>query len=148
MVPQPLRCQVRARLVGNDFTINPQDWQVQSFLGTNQVSWLWLVTPKVVGDDLLLILELQGLRLDDATGTYIPAGQAFQTTAQIEVDSKPKGLLTRINSAVSGVVTHPVFALLASTGGLALLAGWVYRRARGPRAGPPRPGSRSELPAD
>lgn len=136
VVDQPLRCQVRARLVGNEFTINPNDWRNASFLGTDEVSWLWIVTPKVVGDDLLLILEVQGLRFDADTGTYVEAGEAFQTTAEIEVDSKPKGFLTRFNSAVTGVVTHPVFALLASTGLLALVANWAYRRFRGPRPKP------------
>jgi hypothetical protein len=128
VVQQPLRCQVRARLVGNDFTVNPDDWQNASFLGTDEVHWVWVVTPQRTGDDLLLVLEVQGLRFDPEAGTYVEAGEAFQDTAEIDVQSEPESLWSSLNSGVTGVVTHPVFALLASTGGLAFLAGMAYRR--------------------
>jgi hypothetical protein len=149
VVPQPLRCQVRARLVGNDFTINPQDWQAKSFLDTNEVVWSWIATPNVVGDDLPLNVEVQGLAFDAATNAYVPAGREFATTAKIHVDSKPKSVLTRFNSAVSGAVTHPVFALLVSTGALALVAGWLFRRFRpNSRPGPPPSGNAAEPRGD
>jgi hypothetical protein len=149
VVSQALRCQVRARLVGNDFTINPQDWQAKSFLGTNEVVWSWIATPNVVGDDLPLNVEVQGLAFDAATSSYLPAGDEFETTANIHVDSKPKSVLTRFNSAVSGVVTHPVFALFVSTGALALVVGWLIRRFRpNSRSGPPPSGAAPEPERD
>lgn len=130
VVPQPLRCQVRARLVGNDFTISPSDWTTKSFEGQPQVRWLWSVTPNEAGDDLTLILEVQGLRFDEDAGAYVEAGEAFETTATIEVSSAPKGLASRVNDAVSGVAGHPVVVLLAGTGALALAARWLIGRTR------------------
>lgn len=144
VVEQPLRCRVRARLVGNDFTIDPEDWQHKSFHDTDEVSWLWSVTPLVTGNNLLLILEVQGLRFDEDADEYVEAGEAFETIAQIEVDSRPRSLVSQVNSAVTGVVTHPVVALLASTGALALLSRWAYLRFRGPHPS----GDHSESPPE
>jgi hypothetical protein len=130
VVPQALQCQVRARLLGGeDFTTNPEDWQEASFLGTTDVSWRWVVTPKVVGEGLFLILEVQGLRFDAEAGAYVPAGNPFNEEARIRVDSRPRGVVSRLNDAVSGVVTHPLVAF-AGAGGLVVLFRWGLQRRR------------------
>ena len=128
VIPQPLRCQVRARLLGgDDFSTNPGDWQEASFLGTTEVTWRWVVTPRLVGDDLFLILEVQGLRFDTEAGDYRPAGDSFQEEARISVDSRPQGVVSRLNDAVSGVVTHPLVAF-AGVGGLVVVFRWALQR--------------------
>jgi hypothetical protein len=138
VVPSPLTCQVRARLVGTDFTIAPDDWTTKSFQGSDSVRWLWTVTPERAGDTLALILEVQGLRFDDRAGTFVEAGGAFETTAEIRVRSTPASLASRVN----GLLTHPVGATVAGAAVLGA-AGWGAKRVQRARAASsarPRPG--------
>ena len=139
-VPQQLQCAVRARLVGTQFAITPHGWDEKSFLGTFEVHWTWVVTPHEEGKGIPLILEVQGLRFDDRSRAYMPAGREFQTTAVIQVNSEPQGLWTRVNGVISGVVTHPLFAVLVSTGAIGFLVSAGYKRTRSgspPAASPP-----------
>lgn len=123
VVPAPLTCQVRARLVGNDFTISPADWTEKSFEGSAAVRWLWSVTPNRSGGPLSLILEVQGLRFDTEAGVFVPAGNAFETTAEIRVTSSAPSFGSRVN----GFLTHPVVATVAAAAVVGA-CGWGFRR--------------------
>jgi hypothetical protein len=128
VVPQALQCRVGARLLGGeDFALDPEGWQEKSFLGVSEVAWVWAVTPRQVGDDLFLILEVQGLRFDEEAGVFEPAGEAFNKEARISVDSRPRSIFSQINDAASGVVTHPLVAF-AGVGGLAIAFRWASQR--------------------
>ena len=66
----------------------------------------------------------------------MPAGDSFNEEARIRVDSRPQGVVSRLNDAVSGVVTHPLVAF-AGAGGLVVLVRWVLlRRSKGPTDAP------------
>ena len=124
-VLQPLQCRVRARLYGNDFDLSPPGWDERTFLGVDQVSWQWSVTPHTVGNREQLNLQVQGLvQYDD--GSSVPAGPEFQRIAQITVDTKPKSLSTKVSHAVSAIGNPLLVSLLSAA--IIALGGWVLHR--------------------
>ena len=132
VVKQPLKCTVRARLVGGDeFHISPEDWERKNFEERNEVDWSWKVTPLKEGEDIPLQVEVQGVKFDETTQEWEQAGDDFSIEALIEVDSAPEGFWTRLNGAITGVVKHPVVATLLSTGAIAFMVSWAVRRFKG-----------------
>ena len=132
VVQQALQCQVRARLLGgDDFTTNPAGLAGGVILGTNEISWRWVVTPSVVGEGSVPHPRSAGPPFRRRCRCVVPAGDSFNEEARIRVDSRPRGVVSRLNDAVSGVVTHPLVAF-AGAGGLVVLLRWgLQRRSNG-----------------
>ncbi|WP_240722361.1 cytochrome c family protein [Poseidonocella sp. HB161398] len=120
----PYSIDMRATLLGNDFSISPTGPQPRRVVPGLHAVWAWLVTPERFGEDLPLQLELEALVQD-------PDGQessvsARVLTAQIDVDVGTWDWL--VFHAANVKLVHG--ALVAVGGTLLAVASWLWKRRR------------------
>ena len=128
VVAVELRCQVEARLRGNDFDVDPEEFQEASFLDRPQIVWSWDVSPKRIGDAVLTLEIKSNAEIDGRT----VVGTPHLYSASISVNAKPETFGDKTHRWSNAVVEHPLVKglapLLLVLGTVASLWRWFLKR--------------------
>ena len=129
VVPVTLRCEVQAQLRGEDFRVNPSEFQVGSFLDRPVVTWSWDVVPLKAGTRTLT-LEIRSVA--DIGGRKIPGAGGELFTTAIDVGVKPEDLGEKLTRWSGDVVEHPLItgfgSLAVAAAALAAAWRWLLKR--------------------
>ena len=129
VVPVQLRCEVQAQLRGLDFEVDPDEFQLGSFLDRPTITWSWDVVAQKPGESTLE-LEIRSVAVIDGR-RIVGAGRELYTSA-IDVDARPEGWWDRSERISAQVTDHP---LVRGLGSLLLLGAtfagawhWLLKR--------------------
>lgn len=127
--PVQLRCEVQAQLRGLDFMVDPDGFQLGSFLDQPTITWSWEVVAQKPGESTLEV-EIRSVAVIDGR-PIVGAGRVLYSSA-INVEAQPEALWQRSKRISAEVTDHP---LVRGLGSLLLLGAtvagawhWLLRR--------------------
>jgi hypothetical protein len=120
-----LRCEIQGQLRGEDFEIDPDEFQQGSFLDRPAITWSWDVAPRRPGKSTLT-LEVRSIAVIDGRRIEGAGGELY--TSEIHVVAQPVDRWTRSKQWLEGVVDYPLVRGLGSLLllGATIAAGWRW----------------------
>lgn len=106
-----LRCEVQGQLRGEDFEIDPDEFQQGSFLDRPAITWSWDVAPQKPGESTLT-LEVRSIAVIDGRRIEGAGGELY--TSDIHVVAQPVSRWTRLKQWQEDVVEYPLVRGLSS----------------------------------